>query len=597
MSTYIAWGAQALVRRLLGLLAAAAALVTLIFLSTRLSLGWLVLADKSLPPVIVQAFKEKYYLDEPLGQQFSRYVGNLLRGELGPSLRLRGRAVADLLADWLPVTLQLLAWTLVFTIALALFGVFVGWLMRRLQDRYPVFGGGLRRLLQLLPGSLAFAVAPALAVWLLYVFGFKLRWFAVALWQSDFRHAALPALSLAVLPAALIATAVVGEMMATRGQDRRVRSMHGVLTFLQALSLQAPAILGLGILIEFIFDIPGLGRGIIQAIGTRDYTIFFGVVLTMAGLALFFRLVEALLAALDEALLARQARPSVSAKPEPARMVTAWRVIWLLLILILTLGPLIAGVVSQVVLAEDMVRVNFRDNNAPPGAPKSQGGVYILGADYLGRDVWARLWGGVGISLGGGLLTVLLCLIPVLVWGGVLGNLRRQRTMRNDWLAGFLAWPLGVMQLMPGLVWLLLWWLMLQPFTRSTGALSILIGLGWLLPRLVGLISEGWQARPAGRSVAVHGVGLAATALAWGVAGTVLTLATLSFLGLGIDPPTPEMGIMVSESFAGLRQYPVPALSAAAALIVLPYFWLLLAGTLLEHLGVEQRMAWLWLIR
>ncbi|HIQ04084.1 MAG TPA: hypothetical protein EYH31_00110 [Anaerolineae bacterium] len=160
-----------------------------------------------------------------------------------------------------------------------------------------------------------------------------------------------------------------------------------------------------------------------------------------------------------------------------------------------------------------------------------------------------------------------------------------------------LGWALSVMQLMPALVWLLFLRLVLFAFIQHRPwTLFAVISLGWLLPRLAGLISEGWQARPVERSVVTHGLGLVAAALAWGAAGTTLMLGALGFLGVGMSPPAPELGMMIAESFRAFL-HPHVLLSAATALILVPYFWLLLADTLLTCLGVEQRTAWLWLTR
>src|SRR4030067_314615 len=64
-------------------------------------------AEKQLPPEIKANIEEKYHLDKPLHTQYLLYMGNLLKGDLGPSYKYLGRSVNDVIADTFPVSIQL----------------------------------------------------------------------------------------------------------------------------------------------------------------------------------------------------------------------------------------------------------------------------------------------------------------------------------------------------------------------------------------------------------------------------------------------------------------------------------------------------------
>src|SRR3989304_9373610 len=79
--------------------------------------------EKPLPPEIKANVEAKYHLDKPVWEQYLRYLGGLIRGDLGPSYKYLGRNVKDIIYDTLPVSFELGLWAVLLSL---LFGVGAG---------------------------------------------------------------------------------------------------------------------------------------------------------------------------------------------------------------------------------------------------------------------------------------------------------------------------------------------------------------------------------------------------------------------------------------------------------------------------------------
>ena len=93
-------------------------LLTLAFFMMRLAPGGPFDSERSLPPEIERAMQAQYHLDEPLLAQYARYLGGILRGDLGPSFQYEGYQVTELIAGGLPVSLTLGLWALLLALLL-----------------------------------------------------------------------------------------------------------------------------------------------------------------------------------------------------------------------------------------------------------------------------------------------------------------------------------------------------------------------------------------------------------------------------------------------------------------------------------------------
>jgi oligopeptide transport system permease protein len=257
-------------------------------------------------PEIERAIRAKYHLDEPLLRQYVRYLGDLVRGNLGLSTKYRNHTVNDIIASALPVSMTLGGLAFLFALGL---GIPWGVLMAVQRGRWGDYFWGLLSLLA--------ACVPALVLGPLLVLGLAIKagWFPVALWESPL-HVILPTLTLGLLFAGRVAR-LVRESMTTTLQSEFITSArakglsesqilirHALrLALLPVVSFAAPMLADLltgSFVVETIFQIPGLGVFFVNSSLNRDYPLLMGLVLLYAGLLLVLNLIaDVLLAKLD----------------------------------------------------------------------------------------------------------------------------------------------------------------------------------------------------------------------------------------------------------------------------------------------------------
>lgn len=261
------------------------------------------------PVAAVDALTKQLGLDQPLWAQFTRYVGDLLRGDLGTSVSSQ-QPVAAMLGDRLPATLSLSVIAFVLAVVAA-FPIGVGTAVSARSGR--------RRGVDLgISGALGVLIAVPnflLAVLLVAVFSIGLHVFPPAGWGTA-SQAVLPILALALGPMAYLARIVHVEMLrvldAPYLTTARSKRLPGRLLYLRhalpnivAASLTAGGVVLVGlvagtVIVETIFVIPGIGSTIVSSIQAKDYPLIQGVVLVYAVLVLGANLViDLALAVLD----------------------------------------------------------------------------------------------------------------------------------------------------------------------------------------------------------------------------------------------------------------------------------------------------------
>lgn len=273
-------------RRLLTAVPTLWLLVTLCFFLMRLAPGGPFDGDRSLPPAIEAALAAEYDLDESLPQQYLRYLGGLLRGDLGPSFQYQEFRVRQLIADGLPVSLSL--GVLAMTLALLLGGA-IG-IAAALQPGR-VLDHGLMSVSLLGISVPSYVVGPLLVL----LFAVSLRWLPAGGWQpGEYRDIVLPVLALALPQIAAIARLLRGSMIDTlqqpfirtaraKGLPESIVVLRHALrpALLPVISYLGPATAGLitgSVVVEQVFSLPGIGRYFVQGALNRDYTLVLGVV-------------------------------------------------------------------------------------------------------------------------------------------------------------------------------------------------------------------------------------------------------------------------------------------------------------------------------
>jgi peptide/nickel transport system permease protein len=234
-------------------------------------------------------------LDQPLPVQLVRWYGRLLVGDLGDSIFLR-RPVTEAIVERLEPTLLLTSWA---TLIAVLIGVPAGVVSARYHNS-PVDQSFMAMALfgLSIPNFL-------LGLLMILVFGVWLRWLPVAgyvplgdgLWPN-LRSLLMPSVSLGLVQSALIARITRSSMLdvlreqfilagRAKGLDEKVvvykhALKNAIIPTLTVVGITFALLIGGAVVIETVFNIPGLGRLIISAVLRRDYPVIQGVVLLIA---------------------------------------------------------------------------------------------------------------------------------------------------------------------------------------------------------------------------------------------------------------------------------------------------------------------------
>ena len=293
-------------KRLLGAIPTLFILMTLAFFMMRAAPGGPFDTEKTLPPEIQANLDKKYHLDEPLFQQYGRYLWDLLHGDFGPSFQYKDYSVNELIATGFPVSLRLG----MSAIGIALIiGVGLGTLAALRQNSatdYSVMTLAMTGIS--IPN---FVLAPILIL----VFAVYLGWLPAGGWNDGaFKNTILPIIGLALPQIAYISRLMRGSMIEVlrsnpirtaraKGLPERVVILRHALkpALLPVVSFLGPATAAVitgSVVIEQIFGIPGLGRYFVQGALNRDYTLVMGVVVFYGALIILFNFIVDLVYAL-----------------------------------------------------------------------------------------------------------------------------------------------------------------------------------------------------------------------------------------------------------------------------------------------------------
>jgi len=264
-------------------------------------------------PAQLAAVRRDLGLDRPIYVQYGRWVGRLLGGDLGTSVRT-GRPIAALIAEAFPFTIELALYALGLALLLAIpVGALAGTTRSRMAD------AGMQTLTLLGLSLPAFWVGAMLIL----LFSVYLRWFPVLTFPSflndpgaNVRSFFLPALTLALPNAAAIARMVRASLVAVGREEyvkvarakglreavivRRHMFKNALIPVVTLIGIVAGYLLGGSVVVEQVFAIPGLGRMGLQAIVQRDYPVLQAVVLLVTFIFVLVNLaVDLLYVALD----------------------------------------------------------------------------------------------------------------------------------------------------------------------------------------------------------------------------------------------------------------------------------------------------------
>ncbi len=273
-------------RRLLGLIPTLLMLITVAFFLMRVAPGGPFDSEKTLPPEIEANLNAKYHLDEPLVQQYFRYLGQVAVLDFGPSFQYKDWTVNELIAQGFPVSLTvgLAAMVLAFVLG-TLLGIAAALRQNTAVD-YSLMGFAMLGIS--IPN---FVIAPILILLLAVYAG----WLPAGGWDWSIASMVLPVVTLSLPVTAYIARLTRGSMIEVlhsnfirtaraKGLPESVVIRRHALrpALLPVISFLGPATAGMisgSVVIERIFSIPGLGSYFVQGALNRDYTLVMGVVI------------------------------------------------------------------------------------------------------------------------------------------------------------------------------------------------------------------------------------------------------------------------------------------------------------------------------
>ena len=277
-----------IIRRLISLIPTLFLIVTFSFFIMKVAPGGPFSAERNPPPEVLANINKVYHLDEPIPKQYVRYLGNMLRGDLGPSFRYKDYTVNDLIGNTMPNSLILgitaLCSALVFGLLVGLFSA---------VKRNSIADYASMSIAVIGISVPLFVVGPLLML----LFAVKLKWLPTSGWitgRQGLKTLIMPALALSLPYFAYIARLSRASVLEVLRSDY-IRTAYAkglsypVVLFKHALkgallpviSYLGPAFAGIitgSVVIEKIFLVPGLGTFFVQSALNRDYTLIMGTV-------------------------------------------------------------------------------------------------------------------------------------------------------------------------------------------------------------------------------------------------------------------------------------------------------------------------------
>ncbi|MER8779501.1 ABC transporter permease [Mesorhizobium sp. M0977] len=298
MATYI-------LRRMFSTVAVMAMVGMFVFLLLRLAPGdpAAMIAGKAATAEVIAGIREQMGLNDPLPIQFISWMHDILQGDLGTSL-FAGRPVLELVSQRLEPTISLSILTMVISVTTGVcFGIVAAWRAGGLVDRiltaFATFGFSVP---VFVVGFFLIYFCAINTHWL-PVQGYKLIEHGFGPWLE---HLILPTVTLSVPYIAFIARITRASMLEVLSEDYiRTAAAKGASTYsvlfhhalknaaapiLTVIGLSFAGLIGGVVITETVFNIPGIGRLVVDAINSRDYPVIQGVLILVSGLYVLINL-------------------------------------------------------------------------------------------------------------------------------------------------------------------------------------------------------------------------------------------------------------------------------------------------------------------
>ncbi|EKY3120118.1 glutathione ABC transporter permease GsiC [Cronobacter turicensis] len=299
-----------IIKRLLGLIPTLLIVAILVFLFVHLLPGdpARLVAGPEADSQVIELVRHQLGLDQPLWQQFWHYISNVVHGDFGTSLVSRRPVSEEIASRFMPtfwLTLASMSWAMIFGLAAGI--VAAVW-----RNRWPD-----RLSMTLAVSGISFP-AFALGMLLMHIFSVQLGWLPTV-GADTWRHYILPSLTLGAAVAAVMARFTRASFVDVLGEDymRTARAKgvsekwvilkHGLrnamIPVVTMMGLQFGFLLGGSIVVEKVFNWPGLGRLLVDSVEMRDYPVIQAEVLLFSLEFILINLVvDVLYAAINPAI-------------------------------------------------------------------------------------------------------------------------------------------------------------------------------------------------------------------------------------------------------------------------------------------------------
>src|SRR6185436_4166685 len=277
-------------------------IATLCFVIIYFTPGSPLTGERNMPPEVLRNLQRAYNLDKPLHVQYLLRMKGYLTGDFGMSIKYPGKRVDELIFPAFPKSLQL--GCIAFILSMSL-GIPIGILAAAYQNKVPDYLSSSVALAGIcLPN---FLLGPLLVM----VFSLWLRWLPVAGWPEDFSleelsKLLLPAVTLAAVHVAYVSRLTRAGMLdvlhkdfirtaRAKGLDNRTVFLkhalkNGITPVLSYAGPMAAYIITGSVVVEKIFNVPGLGQHFVDSALARDQAVFMGAILIYSSLVIVFNL-------------------------------------------------------------------------------------------------------------------------------------------------------------------------------------------------------------------------------------------------------------------------------------------------------------------
>ncbi len=253
--------------------------------------------NRNVPPKILEKVSEQYGLNDPIPEQYIRYLKNLAQGDLGTSFKKQDTTVNELIAQGFPVSAKVGLWGVLISLAA---GVPLGVIAAVKRGKWP---DGAAMVFATIGVSV-----PSFVICVLMMYFFCEKWKIFPSYGlTSWKHYVLPVFCMAFSQIAYITRLMRSSMLETMRQDyirterakgvpeftviSRYAMKNSLLPIITYVGPMVAALLTGTFIIEKLFSVPGLGRYFVSAINDRDYSVTLGLTLFVGTLIIIVNII------------------------------------------------------------------------------------------------------------------------------------------------------------------------------------------------------------------------------------------------------------------------------------------------------------------